>query len=78
MMGRRISSTILLWILLFVQYSSIQGYPYTKKTFRDCKSGMHQMTTLRLITIRHFSKMAEFTAHCQIVNDWTCFVEHKL
>ena len=28
--------------------------------------------------IRHFSKLAEFTAHCQIANDWSCFVEHKL
>ena len=30
------------------------------------------------IYIRPFSKLAELTAHCQIANDWTCFVDHKL
>ena len=25
-----------------------------------------------------FPKLTEFTAHCQIANDWTCFVEHNL
>ena len=27
---------------------------------------------------RHFSKLAEVTAHCQIANDWVCFVVNKL
>ena len=33
-----------------------------------------------LITVvnRHFPKLTEFTAHCQIANDWVCFVKHKL
>ena len=30
------------------------------------------------LIIQHFSKLAEFTAHCQVENDWTSFVEHKL
>ena len=25
-----------------------------------------------------FSKLAEFTAHCQLANDWTCFARHNL
>ena len=25
-----------------------------------------------------FSKLAEFTAHCQIANDLTCFADHNL
>ena len=24
------------------------------------------------------SKMAEFIAPCQLANDWTCFIQHKL
>ena len=31
-----------------------------------------------LTGIQHFSKLAGFTTLCQIANDRTCFVEHKL
>ena len=34
-------------------------------------------STIYISVIPLFSKLAEFTAHCQLENDWTCFVEHN-
>ena len=49
-------------------------------TVSDEEDNGKTMITLEFceILIRHFSKLAEFSAHCQIANDWTCFVEHRL
>ena len=58
--------TFCLWALMIAINMSIAICQFTNFRHLEKKA------------IQHFSKLAEFTDHYQIANDWTCFVEHKL
>ena len=67
-------------VTLYVTLSiDIPAEQLTDTEFILKKQALEGMILISIFwNIRHFSKLTEFTAHCQITNDWTCNFQHKL
>ena len=59
-----------------IEYKGIENCKYIRKSGTPCIFSLPNMASSN--DYRRFSKLTKFSANCHIVNDWSCFIEHRL